>query len=44
VSSKALDALRVELRAIQSSYASLPVLDDRHADEILGYDQHGLPA
>ena len=41
---QALDALRVELRAIQSSYASLPVLDDRHADEILGYDEHGLPA
>lgn len=41
---QALDALRVELRAIQSSYASLPVLDGRPADEILGYDEHGLPA
>jgi hypothetical protein len=38
------DALRAELRAIQSSYANLPVLDGRHADEILGYDEHGLPA
>lgn len=41
---QALDALRAELRAIQSSYASLPVLDNRDADEILGYDEHGLPA
>ncbi|HEY7770232.1 hypothetical protein [Longimicrobium sp.] len=40
---QALEALRGDLRAIQSSYVSLPVLDDRHADEILGYDEHGLP-
>lgn len=40
---QALDVLRTELRAIQRSYASLPVLDDRPADEILGYDEHGLP-
>ncbi|WP_344482752.1 type II toxin-antitoxin system VapB family antitoxin [Glycomyces endophyticus] len=31
-----LDALRAELR-------QLPVLDDRPADEILGYDENGLP-
>lgn len=24
--------------------AALPVLDDRSPDEILGYDEHGLPA
>jgi antitoxin VapB len=24
--------------------ASLPVLDERSDDEILGYDEHGLPA
>lgn len=24
--------------------ARLPVIDDRSADEILGYDEHGLPA
>lgn len=24
--------------------ASLPVLDDRSPDDILGYDEHGLPA
>lgn len=41
---QALDALRMELRAIQRRYASLRVLDDRHADELLGYDEHGLPA
>lgn len=43
-SEQALDALRAELRAIQRSYGRLPVLDDRHADEILGYDEHGMPA
>ena len=26
------------------SFARLPVLDDRPADEILGYDETGLPA
>ncbi|PRY57631.1 type II toxin-antitoxin system VapB family antitoxin [Glycomyces artemisiae] len=31
-----LDALRAELR-------ELPVVDDRTADEILGYDENGLP-
>lgn len=31
-----LDALRAELR-------ELPVVDDRAADEILGYDEDGLP-
>jgi hypothetical protein len=41
---QALDALRAELRALQRSYAGLPVLDGRHVDEILGYDEHGLPA
>lgn len=28
---------------IARSAASLPVLDDRSEDEILGYDDHGLP-
>lgn len=31
-----MDALRAELR-------SLPVLDARSADEIIGYDENGLP-
>lgn len=29
--------------AIARHCASLPVLDDRSADEILGYDENGLP-
>ena len=29
--------------ALIDDYAALPVLDDRAADEILGYDEHGLP-
>ena len=32
-----------ELDAIALHCASLPVLDDRPADDILGYDEHGLP-
>jgi len=37
-------ALRTdELEEIAEHCASLPVLDDRSADEILGYDASGLP-
>jgi len=32
-----------ELDEIALHSASLPVLDDRDADEILGYDESGLP-
>ena len=32
-----------ELEEIAAHCASLPVLDGRRADEILGYDQAGLP-
>jgi antitoxin VapB len=32
-----------ELEEIAAHCASLPVLDARPADEILGYDEHGLP-
>ena len=31
------------LRAIQDRLAKLPVLDDRTADEIISYDERGLP-
>jgi antitoxin VapB len=31
------------LRRLATEARSLPVLDDRPADEILGYDDHGLP-
>lgn len=33
-----------EIRAISERCAALPVLDERSADEILGYDEHGVPA
>ena len=32
-----------ELLAIGKRYSALPVLDDRSDDEILGYDEHGIP-
>lgn len=32
-----------ELREISRRSAALPVLDPRSPDEILGYDEHGLP-
>lgn len=31
------------IRAIVAQTRELPVLDDRSADEILGYDENGLP-
>jgi antitoxin VapB len=31
------------MKEIAARVAALPVLDDRPADEILGYDEHGLP-
>jgi antitoxin VapB len=36
--------LREELAAIRRRCASLPVLDGRTAEEILGYDAYGLPS
>jgi antitoxin VapB len=35
--------LREALRAIRERASRLPVLDARPADEILGYDDQGLP-
>jgi len=35
--------MREELAAIRRRCASLPVIDSRSADEILGYDDRGLP-
>ena len=32
-----------DLRAIGRRCAALPVLDDRSGDEILGYDENGIP-
>lgn len=36
--------LREELAAIRHRCASLPVLDERTSEQILGYDERGLPA
>lgn len=35
--------MTAEVRRIQERVASLPVLDPRTPDELLGYDAHGLP-
>jgi antitoxin VapB len=32
-----------ELRAIRARVARLPELDNRSDEEIIGYDEHGLP-
>lgn len=37
------ETLVAELLEIAEHCASLPVLDDRSEDEILGYDERGLP-
>jgi antitoxin VapB len=37
-------SLREELAAIRQRCAALPVLDRRTPEEILGYDERGLPA
>lgn len=36
-------ALLEDLEAIQRRWNALPVLDTRTADEIIGYDEHGVP-
>lgn len=36
--------LREDVRHIQERVARLPVLDPRTPEEILGYDENGLPA
>jgi antitoxin VapB len=35
--------LRDELREISRRCASLPTLDDRPADDVMGYDERGMP-
>ena len=37
-------SLAQELEEIAEHCASLPVLDSRDSDEILGYDENGLPS
>jgi antitoxin VapB len=36
--------LTEELRSIRKRCSTLPVLDDRTPDEIVGYDENGLPS
>lgn len=36
-------ALLEDLAAIRRHWSSLPVLDTRSAEEIIGYDENGLP-
>ena len=36
--------LAEELLAIGARYSALPVLDDRSDEEILGYDENGIPS
>lgn len=38
------EQLRAEIRRIQDEFQRLPILDDRTPDEIIGYDEHGLPS
>ncbi|MCG5481931.1 type II toxin-antitoxin system VapB family antitoxin [Sinorhizobium alkalisoli] len=38
------DVLLDELAASRKRWARLPVVDNRSADEILGYDENGLPS
>jgi len=35
--------VRADVIRIRERYRGLPLLDDRSAEEILGYDEHGLP-
>jgi antitoxin VapB len=37
-------ALRVRVIRLADELAELPTLDTRSADDIVGYDEHGLPA
>ena len=43
VNSQRDEAFFDDMRAIARRCAALPELDSRSADEILGYDEHGLP-
>lgn len=38
------DSLIDRIRRIQARVATYPVLDHRTPDEIIGYDEHGLPS
>lgn len=37
------EAFVANLRRVQERVKAIPILDPRSPDEILGYDEHGLP-
>ncbi len=39
-----LEARMAAIRAAQARLAAMPILDHRSDDEILGYDENGLPS
>jgi antitoxin VapB len=39
---KALDRARID--QLVTELAAIPVVDDRSPDELIGYDEHGLPS
>ncbi len=43
VQQQELHRMRQAVKAISDHFMSLPVLDPRTPDEILGYDENGLP-
>lgn len=42
-SQRARRGVGAEVRRVQERVARLPVQDDRSADTIVGYDEHGVP-
>jgi antitoxin VapB len=36
-------SMRARLARLASDVAAMPVIDDRTAEEIVGFDEHGLP-
>lgn len=38
-----VEGVLADVKRIQAMVAALPVLDHRTPDEIVGYDEHGLP-
>ena len=36
-------ALLADMAEIRHRWTTMPILDNRTSDEILGYDEHGLP-
>jgi len=39
---KTIDRTRID--QIVAQFAAIPVVDDRSPDELIGYDEHGLPS